>query len=227
MLNDLDNNESILLLYLADELPASDRTEVERMLSRDAAMRDQLDALRADLESAQNAMQRIDELTLPPVPDVVAIRQATRLLKQWQEKQWEAIRQQYVPPGEPKSLRFAWWSYPLATAAAIAVALLVWWTNLDNLQAPPYYAGGSRSWGMGGFMGLGLNSFETDVVEEPSPTDDLWGQNLEDSFDVTDEMLDEALMDDPLSRAEQELLAIWDRRSDFPDAWFVSDTENH
>ena len=35
LLHELPNNEAILLMYLANELPAQDREEVEHMLDRD------------------------------------------------------------------------------------------------------------------------------------------------------------------------------------------------
>ena len=35
------NNESLLLMYIADELPAEDRVEVEQMLTIDPGMRAQ------------------------------------------------------------------------------------------------------------------------------------------------------------------------------------------
>jgi len=38
-------NESILVMYLAGELPEEDRAEVERLLTIDAVLRGQLDEL--------------------------------------------------------------------------------------------------------------------------------------------------------------------------------------
>ena len=52
LLQQLENNEAILLMYLADELGADDRREVEQMLRGDAGLAAELDELRA----AQNAV---------------------------------------------------------------------------------------------------------------------------------------------------------------------------
>ncbi len=49
-LEQLENNEATLLMYLAGELPQADQDEVEQMLQRDASMR----ATLADLASLQN-----------------------------------------------------------------------------------------------------------------------------------------------------------------------------
>ena len=54
LLQQLENNEAVLLMYLADELPAEDRAEVEQMLATDAGMR-------AALESLRDVTRRVDE----------------------------------------------------------------------------------------------------------------------------------------------------------------------
>ena len=43
-LQHLENNEAVLLMYLAGELTDSDRAEVEQMLATDARLRAELDA---------------------------------------------------------------------------------------------------------------------------------------------------------------------------------------
>lgn len=230
-LQHLENNEAVLLMYLAGELSPEASAEVEQMLDGNPSMRADLEALRRNCASAEQVLERLDALTVPPIPDAVAIRQATRLMKQWQAEQCHAARKQRAAAAaaaETRSLRFPWWSYPLATAAAIALALLVWWTNLDNLRQPATlsstssYADGVHGWGPAGFFASGLGTFGDDVLhDDPAPAEDLWAENLERSFDRSDEMLNDAVLDAGLLKAEQELAAIWNRHSDFPDALFV------
>ena len=84
LLHQLENNEAILLMYLADELPAEDRADVEQQLASDPALRAELDELRGVQESFAGTMERLDVETRLPVSESVAVRRATRMLRQWQ-----------------------------------------------------------------------------------------------------------------------------------------------
>lgn len=46
VLEQFDCNESALLMYLADELPESDRWRIDSALARDPALGEQLESLR-------------------------------------------------------------------------------------------------------------------------------------------------------------------------------------
>jgi hypothetical protein len=54
--------------------------------------------------------------------------------------QWHARRLASPTEATPApTLRYPWWSYPLAAAASVVLAFLVWWGNTDRRMAPiPY-----------------------------------------------------------------------------------------
>ncbi len=133
LLHQLENNEAILLMYLADELSAEDRAEVEQLLGSDGSMRAELDRLRGLRDGTVAALAGLDATTRLPVSQSVAVRRATRMMRQWQ------IDRAHAPPPEApiRELRFPWWSYPLTTAAAVLIAFLVWWGNRSERPAAP------------------------------------------------------------------------------------------
>jgi hypothetical protein len=128
LLQQLENNEAMLLMYLADELPAEDRDEVERMLAVDAGLLAQLERLQRAYNTFAAAMERQDAASRLPVPESVAVRRVGRVMAQWHARR-------LASPKEAKpvaTLRYPWWAYPLAAAASIVLAFLVWWGNTDR-----------------------------------------------------------------------------------------------
>ena len=122
-LQQLENNEAVLLMYAADELPPEDRDEVEQMLASDGGMRAELASIRDSLASVDGALGELDAITRLPMSSAVAIRRLGPALTEWQH-------QRLAPPPAapaPAPLRYAWWIYPLASAAAILLAVTVWW----------------------------------------------------------------------------------------------------
>ncbi|MEZ0265091.1 MAG: hypothetical protein ACAI43_10220, partial [Phycisphaerae bacterium] len=81
LLEQLENNEAILLMYLAGELPTEDRAEVEQMLGRDAGLRATLDELRGLHTDVTSAMVRLDAAEPLPSRDS-AVRQVSRAMTQ-------------------------------------------------------------------------------------------------------------------------------------------------
>src|SRR5687767_10023709 len=128
LLNQLESDEALLMMYAAGELSAEDRAQVEQRLAIEPALREQLDAVRELTGSVDDAIGRIDSGARLPVSEGVAVRKVTRVMRQWQ------IDRMAPPPvEEPEDeLRFPWWSYPLATAAAILLAFIVWWGQQDG-----------------------------------------------------------------------------------------------
>lgn len=128
LLQELQNNEAVLLMYVTDELPDEDRAEVEQMLASDASLRAELEEVRLALASSSSAMASLDRLTRLPVKRDAALRQVNRLMARWNVE-----RLAKVPVPVPvKGLIFPWWSYPLATAASVMLAFLVFWGNRDD-----------------------------------------------------------------------------------------------
>ena len=131
-LQQLENNEAVLLMYLADELPAEDRAEVEQLLATDAAMRAHLDELRRATHVVDEAMRRDDAVTPLPVSEAVAVRQVARSFARWRA---EIDARTPAPLPIRRGLRYPWWSYPLASAAAVLLGFLVWWGNGSGLPS--------------------------------------------------------------------------------------------
>ena len=130
-LNQIEDRELILLLYTADELSSPDRAEVDRLLASDEALRRQLQALRASQEMLDRKLAEHDAAHPIPGSRSAAARHFGRAVQQWH------IDRLARPQVEHKSpLRFQWWAYPLATAAAITIAFLVWWQTLSPPVQP-------------------------------------------------------------------------------------------
>ena len=128
LLRQLENNESILLMYLAGELPPEERAEVEQMLTADAGLRASLEKLRAAQDAFDSGMAALDRRTRLPAPETAAVRRVVQDIHQWQ------ARRLANPPKAPAAptLRYPWWAYPMAAAASIVIAFLVWWGNTDR-----------------------------------------------------------------------------------------------
>jgi hypothetical protein len=125
LLQQLENNEAILQMYLADELGVEDRREVEQMLRGDAGLAAELDELRAAQNAVMAAIGALDQSAPLAISTPAAVRQVSRLMKQWQVDRLArpAVEAQ-------KGGRFPWWTYPaasVATAAGVLIAMMVWW----------------------------------------------------------------------------------------------------
>src|SRR5688572_19642100 len=77
------NNESILLMYLAGELPAEDRAEVEQMLAGDPRLRDELEQLRAAYEGVGSALAEADAAERVVLPQSTAARRVGQAVRAW------------------------------------------------------------------------------------------------------------------------------------------------
>ena len=156
LLHQLETDEAVLLMYLADELPPEDRAEVDRRLAADAGLCAGLDRLRSAYESVAAAVERDDRLGRLPVPESVAVRRVGREMRQWHARRLAAAARPAVPAA---MLRYPWWAYPLAAAASIILAFLVWWGNTDRHVTGP---DGSR------FV---LQRYPEPTTESPSEND--------------------------------------------------------
>jgi anti-sigma factor RsiW len=131
LLEHLDSPDAVLLMYLADELPAEDRTRVERMLADDAALRGEFERLRAAQESIDGALAGADTARPLPGSEAAGVRQVGRMIRNWQVERLTrsaGARDAHAP----RNLRFPYWSYPLAAAAAVTLAFVAWYVNLPE-----------------------------------------------------------------------------------------------
>ena len=111
------NNESILLLYLAGELSAEDRQDVEQHLAADPQFREELETLRTAYDGAGEALAAADKSERLKLPEASAARRVGNAVRAW-----HALRLS-MPPAETKrgGLRFPWWWYVTASAAGLVV----------------------------------------------------------------------------------------------------------
>lgn len=124
LLGQLENNEAILLMYLAGELPDEERAEVEQMLANDPALRGmlaELKALQSDVDGTMAQADAGDRVALLPRREA-AVRRVARAIAAAREGAGE----RKAPADEPaRRFRIAWWAYPIAAAAALVVAFVM------------------------------------------------------------------------------------------------------
>ena len=130
LLGQLGGDEGVLLMYLAGELQADDRAEVEQRLARDPALRAALESVREAHDAFAAAMPALDRVERLPAPQGPGVRRVVRAMQQWQAGRLAAE----PAPAPVKTLRYPWWAYPLAAAASVIIAFVVWWGNTDRPQ---------------------------------------------------------------------------------------------
>lgn len=135
LLQQLQSDEAVLMMYVAGELPADDRAEVDRRLASDPRLRAELERLRDAHDAFAVAMAALDRSTRLPVPEAAALRRAGGLFRHWQAER--SAQPPATAPASPQ-LRYPWWAYPASAAAAIVVAFLVWWGNADRRDEDRY-----------------------------------------------------------------------------------------
>lgn len=128
MLNELDNDESVLLLYLAGELSAEGRADVDRRLAAEPALRQALTRLEAMHGAVADWFKQADAAVIADDGgrgrSAVAVRRVSRAFVQ--RRTAEEAAKAAAAKNEsmwPKSL-LPRWAYPLTAAAAIIVGLL-------------------------------------------------------------------------------------------------------
>lgn len=131
MLDRLENNEAVLLMYLAGELPEEDRAEVEHMLAGDASLRAALEELRAAQAEVQAAISRLDDAE--PLAAEAIIRRTVREMRRYGEAPAPE------PAAAPRRFVFARWPVwaraAAAAAACVILALGLWGVGLVDF--PP------------------------------------------------------------------------------------------
>lgn len=128
VLQQLESPEAVLMLYAADELSPADRAEVERRLAADAGMRAELERLRHANDVFAAGMASLDRSTRLPMPEAVGLRRVARAMRQWQA---DRARRPAAVVDRP-ALRYPWWAYPVAAAASVVIAFVVWWGNAER-----------------------------------------------------------------------------------------------
>lgn len=200
LLSQRQSNEATLLMYLADELPAKDRAEVDQRLQVDGALRAQLEQLRQTLEQVDAVMAADDGRQMPDVDR--AIRRTLAEMHQWQVE--AAARPAFGTP-QGSRLPLPWWSYPLAAAASIVVAAAVFFANMEPrgvtpstmqerfANAQPFDVTDAQA-----FKGLTMNAADASAIAE----------ELSATFDDSGDVFADAAADSGLYAVQRQLDAL-------------------
>jgi anti-sigma factor RsiW len=178
MLESLENNEVILLMYLAGELPPVDRQEVEQMLAGDGGLRRELETLQAAQGVLHGGLARLDQIE--PLSNQATL---TRRIGRAMRQHFVDRAAQARTPARAKA-GFPWWAYPTAVAAAIFLAFTLWVISFNfgshhSLVVYPANDGAVAIVTSGGSLPATAPS-TTDV--QPAPTPAQLAQELENSF---------------------------------------------
>jgi hypothetical protein len=126
------NREAILLLYLANELPAADRAELERILIADQSLRQDLERLGGLHEQVTMGLKELDAAHPLHMSEELSTRRVMRELRQFQ---LELTTRAPVQLEASTIRKWPRWVYPVAAAAAIIfMALFLWGVGLIDIQ---------------------------------------------------------------------------------------------
>jgi hypothetical protein len=154
LIHEIENNESLLLMYSSGELSADDRLEVEQMLAGDAVLRQELADIESAYQFAIGSLAELDADRAAIAGENHAIRQAKRAMKQWQI---DRLNRQPVREPAP-ARRVPSWAYPSAVAAMLLIGMLTYWG----------VAGDSAGTGTGGGSGTVATNTNPDT-DHPLP----------------------------------------------------------
>jgi anti-sigma factor RsiW len=118
------DREAVLLLYLANELASQDRGELERILTGDQSLRQDLERLRALQAEVAGGLRDLDSAEPLHASDDFSTRRVVREMRRLQLELTSRAPVQL----EASSLR-VWprWVYPVGAAAAVIFIVLGMW----------------------------------------------------------------------------------------------------
>ena len=131
-LQQLENNEAVLLMFLAGELPDADRTEVEQMLAGDPALRQGLADLIAMQEYVGFAFSQADAAPLFSRREA-AVRSVSQAITAAKLAAFRAPKP--VAPPARTGPRIAFWAYPVAAAALLVIGM-IFYPGWHSTRAP-------------------------------------------------------------------------------------------
>ena len=128
-LQQLENNEAILLMYLAGELPDADRAEVEQMLAADATLRSELEILRQTQQLAFDSLESLDDLTRPVLTPGEAQQRISKIMAEWLKGRRDILLRELAARGP-----MPWRRIGFAAAAMLLLGYYVWavYDRLDH-----------------------------------------------------------------------------------------------
>lgn len=134
ILEQLESDQAIILMYVADELAPADRAQVEQRLAIDAAFRQQLEDLQKIHSEIDAGFASLDAAQPLPASVLSAQAKVSRLMKQWNTDRLTRRRSAVETPGVFSRLAPA---YPFIAAAALFCGFIIWWGLRDDGQLPP------------------------------------------------------------------------------------------
>ena len=168
LLQQLENNEAVLMMYLADELTAEDRSEVEQMLATDGGMRAELAELKAAQRAADSAFLSLDRGDPLPSAQTTVNRLGRRF------RQWHVDRMMAPPVTQPRrrQIKITWWMSTAASVAAVIVIMLFWWgMSPENVESKPAVAEAVNQWEVREINMRTVISLRDDVLTDASVAD--------------------------------------------------------
>lgn len=139
LLHELENNEAILLMYIAGELPDEERREVEQMLDTDVRLREMYEGLRSSWDDVVVGLERVDASEPLGSSRDAAARAVGRMVRQRYAARVAA--RPVAKPAAPRPTLKLWLAWSSSVAAALLVGFLVWW----GIFADPFSVGLSGS----------------------------------------------------------------------------------
>jgi anti-sigma factor RsiW len=142
LLQQLENNEAVLLMYLAGELPAEDRAEVEQLLANDGGLRAELARLRDAERAFALALEEADARSAPAATEAprraAAVRSVSRAIAEYHAERRAAAARDAASAASNGSewslrrLRLPGWMYPFAAAAVLLIGWVGYWGFTTN-----------------------------------------------------------------------------------------------
>lgn len=121
MIETLTDNNAILLLYLAGELPEADRLEVDRRLAADPNLAEQLAELNGIHQRIGSGIAALDEADQGRFSPDSAINTAVATIEGWRFGP-----RLVIPQTAPQKHRVWSWAAPASLAASILIAATIW-----------------------------------------------------------------------------------------------------
>jgi len=134
----LHDQESVLLMYLAGELSDEEQARVHQMLEADVELKRLMERMEQSRATAYGALAALD--AAEPLSPAAAEAGARLVIR----SRLDARRPLPQPTAAPaERLRLGWWVYPVAVAAMVLIAFLAWLGNhtpstpMVKLTPPP------------------------------------------------------------------------------------------
>jgi hypothetical protein len=122
------DRESLLMLYMAGELPAEDHAEVEAMIAADSALRAQYEQMQVEQQAMGEVFAAADASSPLPAPQISSVRRVGAAMKQWH------VDRLAKPTLAPiRARRKFGWVYATAASLLIVVGTIFFlWSRVDD-----------------------------------------------------------------------------------------------